>query len=259
MSTISYTRVVHPPPPSTKDTLTRLVSKSIASFAAASTWEEFVGKCQDPRGEFHPDVKHLSHRAAHMLNFLRTQGAIFGLKTGKWTRAQKLDALERGSHQSACQHSDFLCEEFVDMIQKGHWVLLPAHMVLYEENLRLSPLGVASQRDRCPRTICDYTFFSVSLDTTPLTPSESMPRPPGGFCNRYRLLTPAWSQYTYPRLTLPMASTEFGSTQMTSPSSESCSLEPQATSPSLVSLWSSPWGGCSPLPCLHQQQRQSQT
>jgi hypothetical protein len=109
-----------------------------------------------------------------MLNCLRTRGATVGLKKGKWTRAQKLDALERGSHQSACQHSDFLCEEFVDMIQKGHWVLLPAHMVLDEENLRISPLAVVPQRDRRPRTICHYTFFSVNLDTIPLAPSESM-------------------------------------------------------------------------------------
>jgi hypothetical protein len=60
------------------------------------------------------------------------------------------------------------------MIQKGHWVLLPAPMVLDEENLRLSPLGVVPQRDRRPQTICDYMFFSVNLDTLPLAPSESM-------------------------------------------------------------------------------------
>jgi hypothetical protein len=105
-----------------------------------------------------------------MLDCLRTRGATVGLKTGKWSQAQKLGALKRGSHQSACQHSDFLCDKFVDMIQKGHWVLLPAHMVLEEENLCLSPLGGVPQRDRRPRTICDYTFFSVNLDT----PSEAI-------------------------------------------------------------------------------------
>jgi hypothetical protein len=146
----------------------------MATFAAASTWEEFVDKCRDPRGGFHPDVKHLPHRAAHMRNCLRTRGATVGLKTGKWTRAQKLDALKCGSHQSACQHSDFLCEEFDDMNQKGHWVLLLVYMVLDEENLRLSPLGVVPQRDRRPRTICNYTLFSVNLDTIPLASSESM-------------------------------------------------------------------------------------
>jgi hypothetical protein len=109
-----------------------------------------------------------------MLDCLWTRGATVGPKTGKWSPAPKLGALKRGSHQSACQHSDFLCEEFVDMIQKGHWVLLPTHMVLEEENLRLSLLVVVPQRDRRPRTICDYTFFSVNLDTTPLAPSEAM-------------------------------------------------------------------------------------
>jgi hypothetical protein len=109
-----------------------------------------------------------------VLNCLQTRGATVGLKTGKWTRAQKLDALERGSHQSACQHLDFLCEEFVYMIQKGHWVLLPAHMVLDEMNLRLGTLGVVPQRDRRPRTIYDYNLLSVNLDTIPLAPSESM-------------------------------------------------------------------------------------
>jgi hypothetical protein len=109
-----------------------------------------------------------------MLDCLRTGGATVGLKMGKWSRTQKLCALKHGSHQSACQHSDFLWEEFVDMIQKGHWVLLPSHMVLEEENLRLSPLGVVTQRDRRPQNICDYTFFLVNLDTTPLAPSEAM-------------------------------------------------------------------------------------
>jgi hypothetical protein len=60
------------------------------------------------------------------------------------------------------------------MIRKGQWVLLPAHLVLDENNLRLSPLGVVPQRDRRPCTICDYSFFFVNLDTIPLAPPESM-------------------------------------------------------------------------------------
>jgi hypothetical protein len=87
---------------------------------------------------------------------------------------QKRQALKRGSHQSANQHSGFICEEFVDLMHKGQWVLLPADLVLHEPNLRLSPLGVVSQRDRRPRTICDYSFFLVNLETIPLAPSEAM-------------------------------------------------------------------------------------
>jgi hypothetical protein len=69
---------------------------------------------------------------------------------------------------------DFLCGEFIDMIKKGHWILLPATLVLNNRNLRLSPLGVVPQRECRPRTICDYSFFLVNNDTIELFPAESM-------------------------------------------------------------------------------------
>jgi hypothetical protein len=87
---------------------------------------------------------------------------------------QKRQALKRGSHQSSNQHIGFLCEEFVDIMRKNQWVLLPADLVLHEKNLRLSPLGVVPQRDRRPHIICDYSFFLVNLETIPLAPSEAM-------------------------------------------------------------------------------------
>jgi hypothetical protein len=67
-----------------------------------------------------------------------------------------------------------LCEEFVDLICKGQLVLLPADLFLQEPNFRISPLGAVPQRERHPRTICDYSFFLVNLDTIPLAPAESM-------------------------------------------------------------------------------------
>ena len=60
------------------------------------------------------------------------------------------------------------------MIQKGHWVLLPAHLLLDEEELRLSPLGVVPQRDRRPRTISDYSYFLVNTDTSDAAPRDAM-------------------------------------------------------------------------------------
>jgi hypothetical protein len=96
------------------------------------------------------------------------------MKTPPWNQQQKKDALQRGSHQSAEQHKGLLCEEFVGLIRKRQWVLLPADLVLCEPNLRISPLGVILQRDRRPRTICNYSFFLVNLDTIPLAPAESM-------------------------------------------------------------------------------------
>jgi hypothetical protein len=96
------------------------------------------------------------------------------MKTEPWDDQRKRDAMQRGSHQSALKHEWFLWKEFVDLILKGKWVLLPADLVLKEPNLRLSPLGVVPQRERQPRTICDYSFFLVNLDTIPLAPAESM-------------------------------------------------------------------------------------
>jgi hypothetical protein len=109
-----------------------------------------------------------------MLSQLHRQGATVGMKTPPWNQQQKQDALQQGSHQFAEQHNGFLCEEFVDLIQKRQWVLLTADLVLHEPNLRLSTLGVVTQHDRRPRTICDNSFFLVNLDTTPLAPVESM-------------------------------------------------------------------------------------
>jgi hypothetical protein len=71
------------------------------------------------------------------------------MKTEPWSLDRKLSTLQRGGgHQSAKEHVDFLCGELVDMIHKGQWVLLPAHMVLSEPNLRLRPLGVVPQLGR---------------------------------------------------------------------------------------------------------------
>jgi hypothetical protein len=63
---------------------------------------------------------------------------------------------------------------FVDMIKKGQWILLPATQVLRNWNLRPNPLGVVPQRERRPRTICDFSFFLVNDDTIELCPTESM-------------------------------------------------------------------------------------
>ncbi|CAB9501094.1 unknown protein [Seminavis robusta] len=41
-------------------------------------------------------------------------------------------------------------------------------------DLRLSPLGVVPQRERRPRTICDYTFFGVNEETEETAPMEAM-------------------------------------------------------------------------------------
>jgi hypothetical protein len=157
-----------------RDVLRALTNQATTAYHTSAIWSEFVKQCRDSRGDLHPDVRDLPHRASHVLIQLRRQGATVGMKTPPWNHQQKQDAIKRGSHQSADQHKGFLCEEFINLIRKGQWVLLPDDLVLHEPNLRLSPLGVVPQRDRRPRTICDYSFFLVNLDTIPLAPAEYM-------------------------------------------------------------------------------------
>jgi hypothetical protein len=60
------------------------------------------------------------------------------------------------------------------MINKGQLILLPAHLLMDTRNLRLSPLGMVTQWDRHPQTICDYFFYLVNDDIIELCPEESM-------------------------------------------------------------------------------------
>jgi hypothetical protein len=70
--------------------------------------------------------------------------------------------------------TDFLRQEFVSMINKGQWTVLPARLVSHMRNLTVSPVEVFPQRDRGPRTIVDYSFCDVNEDTAPWAPTESM-------------------------------------------------------------------------------------
>ena len=51
------------------------------------------------------------------------------------------------------------------MVKKGQWLIPPYDDVKNLPNLWLSPLGVVPQHDRRPRTIADYTFSGVSMET----------------------------------------------------------------------------------------------
>ena len=114
------------------------------------------------------------HPAQRLLKLYKHRGVPVKLATSRWSRDKVMDALRRGAHKSCQGHIDFLNEEFLDMIQKGQWVILPASVALELEGLRLSPPGVVEQRDRRPRWICDYTWSQVNEDTLPLVALESM-------------------------------------------------------------------------------------
>ena len=61
-----------------------------------------------------------------------------------------------------------------DFCYKGFWVILPYELARHIPGVRLSPLGVVPQRERCPRIIVDYTFSNVNGETKQLSPREAM-------------------------------------------------------------------------------------
>ena len=136
-------------------------------------WQRFV-KTRRQGGDL-SDLENVDqHPAKRLLKIYKHRGVPVKFSSPKWSRTKIKAALTRGAHKSCNEHIDFLNEEFVDMIQKGQWVILPATMAMELEGLRLSPPGVIPQRDRRPRWICDYTWSGVNHDTLPLAAMEAM-------------------------------------------------------------------------------------
>ncbi|KAL7577853.1 hypothetical protein ACA910_010599 [Epithemia clementina (nom. ined.)] len=115
----------------------------------------------------------VAHPARHLLGRLK-KGAPVVLSTALWSCERVQAAIQRGPHKSANEHVEFLHQEFAAMLGKGQWTMLPADMVEHLQKLRVSPLGVVHQRERRPRTICNYSFYNVNAETVPVAPNESM-------------------------------------------------------------------------------------
>ena len=155
------------------DKLDQLIVTAAKEYSQANNWNDFFNSQMDARGDW-ADVGGLDHPAARLLKYYKDKGVPVAMKATRWNNARKQAALARGPHKSAKEHVDFLREEYASMIQKGHWTLLPARLILDHPDLRLSPLGVVPQRDRRPRTISDYSYFQVNEDTIALAPQEAM-------------------------------------------------------------------------------------
>ena len=134
-------------------------------------WREFVRR-RRPRSDI--GSLHVPHPGNRILNHYKHHGVPVRFSSPAWTKAQLLDAISRGAHRSCNEHLAFLKEEFVDMVNKRQWVVLPFDIAQHLPGLRLSPPGVVEQRDRRPRWICDYTWYGVNDDTLRLVPLEAM-------------------------------------------------------------------------------------
>jgi hypothetical protein len=152
-----------------------------------------------------------------------------------WTFAQEAVNLTRGPRHSARQHIPFLHQEFVDMIRKGQWTLLPARLVLNELQLRLSPLGVV-----------------ISLESTtinwlyPLMSACSLARHCGECSGNSNRLIFIWGLCIYPRSTLPTGFTVSGFERVMIPSSAFSFPALVVKNIWLDSPWLCPWVGPNP-------------
>ena len=135
-------------------------------------WKKFVRQ-RRPTRDLGP-MDNIHHPAKRLLQHYRNHGAPVKLTTKPWSRERVKQSLKRGAHKSCFDYLDFLEEEFIDMINKDQWVILPYKVVKDLPGLRLSPPGVVPQRERRPRWICDYSFYEVNSDTLPLAALESM-------------------------------------------------------------------------------------
>jgi Reverse transcriptase (RNA-dependent DNA polymerase). len=117
---------------------------------------------------------HINHPAKRLLLSYKKQGVPAKVTTPRWSPERIRQAIARGPHRSCREHTEFLSEEFVSMIQKGQWTILPFSAVKEFVNLRISPPGVVPQRDRRPRWIVDYSFYDVNEETLPLVAEGSM-------------------------------------------------------------------------------------
>ena len=130
---------------STKDTrpkvkvpveLGELIQRDMA-LVERDGWDKFVRERRG-RGDL-AEVKELDHPARRLLRRYQTRGVPVVMHDGNWTGRQIKHALNRGPHMSALVHYDFLCEEFIEMINSKQWVILPQSVASKLKTLRISP------------------------------------------------------------------------------------------------------------------------
>ena len=157
-----------------EDTLRKYAALMASKLETVGNWELFV-KSERGTADIPVDVRKVPHKAARLLlDHLRHRGAGVPLRTGPWTRDRLRAAATRGSHRSAKDEVQFVCEEMLEFCTQGFWTVLPFRVALHLQHLRLSPLGVFPQRNRRPRLIMDYTFSGVNDETVRLTPPQAM-------------------------------------------------------------------------------------
>ena len=103
-------------------------------------------------------------------NHYKSNGVPVMFHGRPWNKDKVNASMKRAHNKSATEDIEFLCEDFVDMIDKDQWLILPCEEVQDLPGLYLSPPGGISQRNRHHRWIEDDTWSEVNQDTVPLAP-----------------------------------------------------------------------------------------
>ena len=161
-----------------RDRLGTLVSQLISKFHSSSSWEAFVNEFRG-RSYLATELDNIEHPAAELLQKWRDEGVPALSDSPPWTKEQKDHCIQRGCHQSAKEHAEFLREEMAEFIESKFWVVLPSNLIQDEEDIMFSPSAVKDERNRKPRLLCDHSWQwlgwdSVNESTVPHAPPKAM-------------------------------------------------------------------------------------
>lgn len=117
------------------------------------------------------DLQKPKNPANRLLKQYKHKSVPVVLKTSAWTTEQIKAALTRGPHKSGIEHTEFLWDEFGDMVAAADFVVLvkdvPGVRVLVRP-------GVVLQFDRRDRSVIDYSHLGINTESVPIAPTQSV-------------------------------------------------------------------------------------
>jgi hypothetical protein len=81
----------------------------------------------------------INHPAKRLLLSYKNPGVPVKVTTPHWSPERIREAIARGPHRLCREYTKFLSEEFVYMIQKGQWTILPYSAIKDFTHLCMSP------------------------------------------------------------------------------------------------------------------------
>ena len=131
-------------------------------------WKKFV-QLKRGRGDLGP--LNFNHPISRILKQYKKHSAPVKFSTPPWSEAYLQSKLHWGPHQSCHEHLEFLQEEFVDMINKKQWIILPYDTARQLPGLRLyHPLVLCPNKNNVP---VGFTTIPTTKSTMKLWSSSA--------------------------------------------------------------------------------------